>query len=117
MACVFGRGRWAFVVFSYQGVRFGAFLAFIPVVTLMFVVAVGFEESYCWGRGSQAEKESGTGMREVPPEIADKYALYMGTEPQHKSATLGVAFMAHMDCHETFSWREALLDAIKNPRF
>lgn len=103
--------------FGRKDLKFGLLLFLIPFVTLVFLLGMAFEESYCWGKGDQVQAEKGITTEDVSAEVADKYAKYMGTEPQHKPTMLGVAFMAHMDCHETFSWKDALFDTVKNPRF
>jgi hypothetical protein len=82
----------------------GTVFAVITISLAVFSFFGNFEENYCWNKGVQADL-TGSEMTDANPasdsRIFRDYRIGAGSK-------VGVAFIAHMRCHETFNLTAAL---------
>lgn len=67
---------------------------------MVVAAASGFEEDYCWGKGVEAD---GSGVAMIIATKEDVELLNV-----EEGAQIGVSFRAHVLCHSTFSFIDAL---------
>lgn len=83
--------------------RTALFLSLMTLFVSAVVIASSFEEDYCWKKGLEADS-SGSKMISATPEDVQKLQGYDVKE----GAQIGVSFRAHMLCHSSFNFTEAL---------
>lgn len=78
-------------------------LSIITLLVSFVVVISSFEEDYCWSKGTEADK---TGSHMVVATRNDANALKgFGVK---EGTQIGVSFRAHMLCHTTFNFTNAV---------
>lgn len=83
-------------------------LSFITVLLTGLIVLSNFEENYCWEKGNQAEPGPIANMIAATNEDARKMSGY-GIKP---GDPIGISFRAHMLCHDTFRFSDALKETM-----
>lgn len=88
-------------------------IAIITLVTIVISFAYGFEESYCWAKGDEAEgKLAGTSavIIKATKEDAEKLNGAAGMNIKEGSE-IGIGFRAHFLCHYDFNLAKALKES------
>lgn len=78
-------------------------LSVTSILVVVLVIMFSFEESYCWGKGDEADP-SGSKFVETVTEEDKEIAINSGVQP----GMVGVAFLAHMRCHKNFDFYKAV---------
>lgn len=82
------------------------FLALGTMSIMVLVIFSSFEESYCYNQGMRADP-TGAKFMQASKEDAIKLTGYKIVKGQE----IGTAFRAHMLCHQSFSFPQALFKA------
>lgn len=93
----------AFFAFRKYGMKLAGVVGGITLLVGLSVVLSSFEEAVCWGKGAEADP---TGSQMIIASAHD--ATLLADFNVNEGDQIGVAFRAHMACHETFSWSENL---------